>query len=99
MTPPLPDPEKRIPALLNALSGVWKQLTAIGVFVLVALVVAYFLIERRLTGDAPPSAITRSLPIAMDVLLWVLAVVGIMVALLWLLVVIHRLYRQWRANP
>ena len=91
--PPL-NPGKLITALLGMLPNKWRRLVVIGLFVVALLVLAYYLIERRLTGNAPPSVISTSLPVLMDSILLAIAVAAITATLVWLLAVLYLLFRQ-----
>lgn len=91
-----PNATQLISTLIGALSNPWRQIVLIGMGVAAALALAYFLIERRLTQDLPPSTLTDSLPIALDIVLWATAVTAVAITLAWLATTLYLLLRRPR---
>jgi hypothetical protein len=79
---------------MGALSDPWQQVVVLGACAAALLVLAYFLIERRLTSDLPPSRLTGSLPVVLDLILLSLAVTAAVVILAWLAAALYLTYRR-----
>ncbi len=85
--------DKLLPALLGPLSNTWQHVVVLGASAAALLVLAYFLIERRLNSDLPPSPLTSYLPVMLDVILLSLAATAAAVVLTWLTVTLYLMYR------
>ncbi len=86
------DLDKLVSALFNALSNTWQQIVVLGASAAALLVLGYFLIERRLSSDLPPSILTAYLPVLLDVILLSLATTAAVVVLVWLTVTLYLIY-------
>ena len=90
--------EKLVSPLLSALTDAWRQIVATGIATAVFMGFVCWLIDQRFTANAPPSALTGSLPIALDIKLLTLVVVAMTVTLAWLVAFLYSLYRKYRTT-
>lgn len=82
------------PALIAEFPLAWRRIIIAGGPVVVIAALTCFGLSWRLTGHVPPTALTSSLAVALDVKLLSFTAILIAVTLAWLAALVHSLHRR-----